>query len=175
MSSVILNARGNPEPPTDIQKRISNIHERLSLRFLEGTLKSHWAIIMEWAKNDKRRRWIKEENMDPDRAYDIIGYLPVDCSVDEAAGYLAKTFRTFPREDVQNLLDRLDKFNAGVASEASEKATSEVLDAADPSKDSGPSAVVEVVEDVEPEEKKKPSKKKSNKKEEKSSSKSKYL
>jgi len=125
---VILNERGNPVPPTEVQKRLKDIHSRLSLRFMEGSLKSHWAITMDWTKKDPRHA----KNDRKDRAFDIIGYLPVGCSIDEAPAYLAKTFRTYPRKDVQSLLDRIDKFNASVKEDAVDKATGEVLSKSDP-------------------------------------------
>jgi hypothetical protein len=66
-------------------------------------------------------------------AYDIIGYLPLGCSVDEAPAYLAKMIRAFPREDIQRLSDSVENYNTGVVNSAVEEAIGDMLDSANPS------------------------------------------
>lgn len=112
-----------------IQRRLREIHGGLHLRFVQGM----WGVCLTWADNDTRREWIRTEYYDPSKAWDIIGYLPMDCPPDSAPGYLAKMFREYPREDVNRMLDAMEQLNAQPAQAAVEAAIAEVLDGADPS------------------------------------------
>lgn len=126
---VLLNALGSPEPSPSIQRRLREIHAGLHLRFVQGT----WGVCMTWTDDDARRQWIRTEAYDPSQAYDIIGYLPMDCPPDSAPGYLAKMFREFPREDINQMLDAMDAANTQPVQAAVEAAIANVLDSADPS------------------------------------------
>ena len=112
-----------------IQRRLREIHGGVHLRMIQGS----WGVCMSWRDNDARREWIQTEAYDPAKAYDIIGYLPMDCPPDMAPAYLAKMFREFPREDVNRMLDAMDALNDQPAQAAVEAAIAEVLDSADPS------------------------------------------
>lgn len=101
----------------------------MHLRFVQGM----WAVCLTWTDEDARREWIRTESYDPSKAWDIIGYLPMDCPPDAAPGYLAKMFREYPREDVNRMLDAMEQLNAQPAQAAVEAAIAEVLDGADPS------------------------------------------
>ena len=61
----------------------------------------------------------------------------MDCSLAEAPAYIERVLRTFPREDVQKLVDRVAKWNAEPAKKAAEAAFAEVLDSAKPDKAGG--------------------------------------
>jgi hypothetical protein len=157
--AIILNERGAPEPPHDSMRRIKAIHPALGLRYVEG-VSSHWAITMHWVESDRRWEFVKNGSADPDSAYDVIGYLPMDCSLAEAPAYIERVLRTFPREDVQKLVDRVAKWNAEPAKKAAEAAFAEVLDSAKPDKVGGVEIAVQVTADVVSDEKpKKPRKK----------------
>lgn len=143
----ILNSMGAPEPSPEIRRRLQAIHPKLDLRFVQ-TIGTHWAITMKWSDNDRRNEHIQNGTVPPDSNFDIIGYLPLDCSLDEAPAYLSKVLREFPREDVQNLIGRIAKFNETPAQKAVEEAIGEVLDQKDPSKSGGPKVTVEVKADV---------------------------
>jgi hypothetical protein len=145
--TVILNSMGAPEPSPEIRRRLQAIHPRLDLRFVKAA-GNHWAITFAWADDDRRREMIQQGAINPSDDIDIIGYLPLDCGVDEAPAYVAKVFREFPREDVQGLLDRINKFNETPAQAAAEQAIAEVLDSPDPSKAGGVKPQVEVKADI---------------------------
>lgn len=130
--SILLNGSGQPEPPTEITRRLQAIHPDLSLRYVEG-FDQVWSICLAWRPDDPRRANVQDGTLDPMRALDIIGYLPMGCGVQDAPAYLERHFRTFPREDVQRLLDRLEHYNRQPAQRAVEAAIGEVLDMADPS------------------------------------------
>lgn len=128
----ILNHRGNPEPSPDIQRRLRAVHPRLELRFIRG-MTTHWAICLQWAENDDRWRHIQSQEVDPMRSIDIVGYLPVDCPLDQAPAHLAKSLRQFPKEEVRRIADFMTEFNENEALRpAVEAALIEVLDNPDP-------------------------------------------
>lgn len=131
---MVLSHRGTPEPSSEIQRRLLAVHPRLSLRFVDG-VDHHWAICMGWGENDPRWGRVRSSVIDPMRSIDIIGYLPMSCSLDEAPAYLEKALRQFPRADVQAVADHIVSFNATAPVQAAvEQAIAEVLDSPDPTK-----------------------------------------
>jgi hypothetical protein len=132
MAAILLNERGNPEPSPEIQRRLRGIHPRLSLKYVV-VAPSHWAVTLGWEDNDPRNERVRTSQLDIGFAYDIIGYLPMDASVDDAPGYLGRMFRTYPSENVQSIADHIENFNATEPLQAAiESAATEVLDSANP-------------------------------------------
>lgn len=115
----IISVDGNPVPPSEMVARVKQIHPRLGIRFMDmsyhGEGQKYWAVTMDWDNNDKRMRQVAEGKMSPDSAFDILGYLPLDCSIDEAYGYLVNNFKARPLL-AGRLLDWVHKYNAGVES-----------------------------------------------------------
>lgn len=132
-SPVVLNHRGAPEPSSDIQRRLTAVHPRLSLKYIDS-VDQHWAICMRWDENDTRWKMVQSQEVDPNRSIDIVGYLPMTCTVDEAPAYLGRALRQFPRADIQGLADRITTFNeTAPLAQAVESAIAEVLDSPNPS------------------------------------------
>jgi hypothetical protein len=132
-SPVVLNHRGTPEPSSEIQRRLAAVHPKLSLRYIDGA-DEHWAICLGWEENDPRWQHIQSQEIDPNRSMDIVGYLPMGCSLEEAPSYLTKALRQYPKQDVQSLVDRVMAFNSTTpVQQAVESALTEVLDSANPS------------------------------------------
>ena len=132
-SPVVLNHRGTPEPSSEIQRRLRAVHPRLSLRYVDA-FTEHWAVCMGWEESDPRWKHIQSQEIDPLRSVDIVGYLPMTCSIDEAPAYLERSLRQFPREDVQRVADHVMAFNEQAPlAQAVEEAIAEVLDSPDPS------------------------------------------
>jgi hypothetical protein len=129
---VLLNSAGKPEPPTAVVARLRAIHAGLHLRFVDMT-GEHWAVCLVWGPEDRRWQEVQESRVDPDRAYDIVGYLPLTCSLDEAPSYLERMLRQYPKDEVRNMADNVLAFNAAPVAAATEHAIAEVLDMADPS------------------------------------------
>lgn len=129
---VLLNALGRPEPSPEVSRRLKAIHAGLHLRFIDSATE-HWAVCMSWQGDDARWVRVQEGDTNPADAYDIIGYLPMLCTADEAPSYLERMFRTFPKEDIQRMSDAMANWNTGNITEALESAIGEVLDRADPS------------------------------------------
>jgi hypothetical protein len=132
MSVVLLNAAGTPEPSPEIQRRLRGVDPHLHLRFVQAG-GSHWAICWTWRDSDPRRERIQQRDLDPDKAYDIIGYLPMTCPADEAPAYLERSLRTFPKDEIQRVADDIYRYNQSAPVNAAlEEAMAEVLDRADP-------------------------------------------
>jgi hypothetical protein len=130
--TILLNERGNPEPSPDIQRRLRGIHPRLSLRFMQSA-PGNWAVTLGWGDDDPRKERVRTGLTSLDRAFDIIGYLPMNASVDEAPAYLSRMFRTYPLDHVRSIADHIANFNATEPlRDAVEAATADVLDSANP-------------------------------------------
>ena len=129
---ILVNPAGIPEPSPEIQRRLREVHSGLKLRLMDTAIPT-WSVCMEWQPEDRRWEWVQRESYDGRMAYDIIGYLPLGCSPDEAPSYLSKMIRAFPREDIQRLTDSVENYNTGMMSAAMDSAIGEVLDSADPS------------------------------------------
>jgi len=131
-SPVVLNHRGTPEPSSEIQRRLTAVHPRLSLKYIDGA-DQHWAITMRWDEHDPRWGMVQSQELDPNRSLDIIGYLPMACGMDEAPAYLAKAIRQYPKADIQALTDRVIAFNETTPiANAMDAALAEVLDNPNP-------------------------------------------
>lgn len=128
---VLLNHLGRPEPSPEVSRRLKAIHAGLHLRFVESVTE-HWAVCMTWQPEDRRWEMVQDGSANPADAYDIIGYLPMTCSADEAPPYLEKVLRTFPREDIQRMSDAIANWDTGNVQQALESAIGEVLDRTDP-------------------------------------------
>lgn len=128
---VLLNALGRPEPSPEVSRRLKAIHAGLHLRFVD-TFGEHWSVCMTWEPEDRRWEQVQTGEVAPDRAFDIIGYLPMLCGADEAPSYLERMFRTFPREDIQRMSDAMSNWNTDVIANAYESALSDVLDRSNP-------------------------------------------
>lgn len=132
MSSVVLNDKGRPEAPSDLQRRLGQVHPRLFLRHVEAA-DAVWAVCMRWDETDPRFGEVQSQVIDPERSFDIIGYLPRDCSLMEAPAYLDRAFRQYPKDAVQQIANRVSDFNKSVVNDAADKVLGEVLDQVDPS------------------------------------------
>lgn len=129
---VLLNHMGKPEPSLEIQRRLQAVHPDLHLRYIPSA-DTFWGICVSWEKDDPRYEVVRNGTYDPTKTFDIIGYLPMACSVDEAPSYLERVFRQYPKESVQRMADFIDKGNNAPVEAALEEALAEVLDRADPS------------------------------------------
>lgn len=132
MSSVVLNDKGRPEAPSELQRRLGQVHPRLFLRHVEMA-DAVWAVCMRWDEHDPRFGEVQSQVLDPERSFDIIGYIPRGCGLNEAPGYLERVFRQYPIEEVRNVANRVEHFNRSVVDSAADKVLGEILDQRDPS------------------------------------------
>lgn len=127
-SPVVLNHRGTPEPSSEIQRRLRAVHPRLFLRYVD-VFDAHWALCMRWDEHDRRFGDMQQQTLDPDRAFDIIGYLPMDCPPDQAPAYIERSLRQYPVDEVRRIADHVESYNASApVAEAVDAAIAEVLD-----------------------------------------------
>lgn len=130
--AVLLNALGRPEPSPEVVRRLKKVHPNLFLRYIEH-LPEQWAVCWTWPTSDVRWRQVQEGSVNPDRAFDIIGYLPMGCSADEAPAYLQRVLRSFPSADINALVDKVLAWNdADPVQQQMHAAIAEVLDSTDP-------------------------------------------
>lgn len=133
MTTVLVDSAGVPEPSPEISRRLSAISPGLHLRFLRAT-QQHWAVCQTWGQNDARWGRIQSGEISPDRAFDILGYLPLDCPVEQSPALLERMLRTYPKDDVQKMADAVFAHNeTAPQAEAMDAAIAEVLDMPDPS------------------------------------------
>jgi hypothetical protein len=110
--ALLVNLAAEPIPPSDILRRLKQVHPALGLKFYEpGAGVSSWAVTWKWRDDDPRRERIRRQEIPPDADIDIIAWLPLGCSVDEAAGFVERAVRHYPRDDIRALCDRLHHYN----------------------------------------------------------------
>jgi len=114
---MILDVAGTPTPPTEVVERLKRIDPHMGLRFIDYHISEEngkwWALTWEWPSTDPRQQMIQEGTMAPNDAYDILGHIPLDCSVDNAAGYIESNLRRRrgSHDEVDRLLSRLSEYN----------------------------------------------------------------
>lgn len=132
MASVVLNDKGRPEAPSDLQRRLGQVHPRLFLRHVEMA-DAVWAVCMRWDEHDPRFGEVQSQVLDPERSFDIVGYLPRGCDAQEAPAYLERVLRQYPKEAIQQIANRVSDFNKSVVDSAADTVLGEILDQRDPS------------------------------------------
>jgi len=127
---MILDINGTPVAPLEIVTRLQQINPRLGLKFAQlwGQESSWWAITMRWAENDPRRAYIQRGELPEDEDHDIFGWLPLDCSVDDAYGYIVSSFRKGGKQETRDLLDRVHEYNRQHQQQIWKETTEPVLD-----------------------------------------------
>lgn len=108
--ALLFGASGKPEPSPEIQRRLQAIDPRLSLRFYEDYPR-HWSVVCGWRADDRRWAQVQSGAMDPSMAQDIIGWLPVDCSVEDAPAYLERTLIQFSNRAAERIAFDVEKWN----------------------------------------------------------------
>jgi hypothetical protein len=107
---IVLNQHGTPEPPSDLLARLRRVHPALSLRWSQMPGRP-WAMTWEWQSEDARWERVRQSEIPPASAFDIIGYLPADCPIDQAGAYVEASLRSYPREEVQKARQRMTHWN----------------------------------------------------------------
>ena len=107
---LVLNQHGTPEPPSDVLARLRRVHPALSLRWSQMPNRP-WSMTWEWPETDARWGRVRSNEISPDAPYDIIGYLPTDCPIDQAGAYVANALKQYPRDEVRKVRERMHKWN----------------------------------------------------------------
>jgi hypothetical protein len=111
--ALMVTERGGPVPPQEVIQRLrAEVGPEFGLRFMANFDASHWAVIREWPANDVRWARVRSQEIGPEAAYDIIGYLPLTCPVEQAAGYVQRALKSYPIEEIRKLADKVSAWNS---------------------------------------------------------------
>lgn len=92
--TLLRDAEGRLQPPQELLARIERAHPRVSLRYT----KAAWAIIERWPEDSPRWAWVQDGSVPAEMAFDVCGYLPLTCSLDEAPAYIERELRSYTPE-----------------------------------------------------------------------------
>lgn len=109
--AILLNSAGTPEPSPEIGRRLRAVHPGLGLQFNAVTPR-HWMVTMQWPADDRRWGMVQRQEIGGEATYSIIGWLPLDCTVEDAPNYLSRFLRTATEESTRQVLDHVQKYNA---------------------------------------------------------------
>lgn len=107
----MVSERGGPVPSPSILAALKRLDPALGLRFIAKFEQSEWAVTWEWPESDRRWARVRSQEISRESAYDILGYLPVDCSLDQARGYIEAHLKNYPIENVQRIRTRMHHWN----------------------------------------------------------------
>lgn len=105
---LVRDAGGVPQPPREILQRLQQWEPALGLKYHAV----QWAFTWTWKDDDPRRQRIRDGQYPADAAYDIIGYIPLDCPVDSIPAYAVKALTHYPRDEVRKLVEGVGRYNA---------------------------------------------------------------
>ena len=114
--SVLVNRFEEPIPPSDIVRRLKQIDPHLGLRYYNDSRQEgyHWAVTWDWPANDRRREWIQQGQTPPDRAFDILTFLPSDCDPNDAYGFVVRSMRVASTPEIRKCLEWVARYNDDV-------------------------------------------------------------
>lgn len=122
---MLIDLAEKPVPPTEMVRRLKQIDPRLGLTFSSTVdpatdrLRPTWALTMEWLPDDPRRVMIQDGTIPLSYNFDILCWLPFDCSPDEAYGYVVQKFTLMQdKPDVKRMLERVHTYNQAARTEA---------------------------------------------------------
>lgn len=123
---MIFARDGSPAAPTYVVDGLKRIHPSLDLQYLafpdpQGNTAAWWALVERWGDNDPRLEKVKKGELADGSAYDILGFLPLDCTADQAYGYVLNALRSNNTEQFSKHLNRIDKFNKDVVKKVKEE------------------------------------------------------
>lgn len=107
VSSLIRDEKGRPIPPTDLLARIKQYDDRLGLFYNN----MGWAITETWRLSDPRWAMVQSGDLGGDFTFDICGYLPLTCSLDEAPAYITRELRAWTPDRFQSLRETVNHWN----------------------------------------------------------------
>lgn len=114
-----------PVPSPEIVKRLKQIDDRLDLKYFvwpsrdyaNTNMTQNWGIIQRWSQTDKRRQMIQLGQMKEDDDFDVLCWLPIDCSVEQAHDYLLRACKGKFKssKDIEYVLNNIAKWNKEAA------------------------------------------------------------
>lgn len=111
-----MTAFGEPVPPQEAVRRLREIDERLSVKWVPSAAGAYWGIIEQWKESDPRWEYVKRGEFTRDQTYDLRAMLPPDCSAEEAVGFVERYFRPVGHAatDAAEAIAKVTKFNKSV-------------------------------------------------------------
>lgn len=115
-SPQLVKDHGEPMCPSEVSRYLQAIDERLFMRAFPFPSGWEWAMCESWSEHDPRRMSIRTGETPPDRAFDVVGYVPSHLqinSAETAASFLVSSLRSNlrTRPDFQKHLDAIDRHN----------------------------------------------------------------
>jgi hypothetical protein len=104
---LVRDLEGRPQPPDELVRRLKRYDDRIGLFYTNVS----WAITERWRENDPRWERVREGELQPEFAFDICGYLPITCSVDEALPYIERELRVHTAESFNALRYAVNHWN----------------------------------------------------------------
>lgn len=143
---LVRNADGIPQPPQDLLARIqAQSGGRVGLLYT----KAAWAITERWPEGDPRYQWVQDGSVQDAYAFDVCGYLPITCSLDDAPAYIERELRHYTTEQFQALRHTVNHWNEVVQDQAVEaEVIGAVTNALDAGNDVRPGISAPVATDV---------------------------
>lgn len=112
----LVRDHGEPLCPSQVTQYLQSIDERLFMRAFPFPSGWEWAMCETWGENDPRRITIRTGETPPDRAFDVLGYVPPQVkitSAEDAMHFLAASLRSNVRHrpDLQQYLNAIEDHN----------------------------------------------------------------
>lgn len=110
---MLITPRGEPVPPQEAVRRLQQIDERLSVKWVPSAAGAYWAIIETWPRGDERWSRVQSGEITEAQAFDLRAMLPPDCSAEEAVGFVERFFRPVGNaaEDAAEHIKKIDRHN----------------------------------------------------------------
>lgn len=122
---LVRDANGRPQPPAELVAKLKQFDPRIGLFYTNVA----WAITEAWREDDPRRERIQQGDIQPEMCFDICGYLPVTCALDEALPYIERELRTHTTESFAALRYAAAHWNDEVQPAAVEQQVMTAVDA----------------------------------------------
>ena len=98
---VILNARGEPEVPDAIKRRLAALDGGFSLVLRSGC----WWLMQRWRETDSRWELVRSGKMPEHEAVDGLGAFPLDMGFDQMPAFIEKSLRDYPTRDLKRIAE----------------------------------------------------------------------
>ena len=110
---MLITPRGEPIPPQEAVRRLREIDERLSVKWVPSATGPYWGIIETWKAGDERWSRVTTGEITPEQAFDLRAMLPGDCSAEQAVGFVERYFEPVSnaREQAAKHLDKVVQHN----------------------------------------------------------------
>lgn len=82
------------------------------MRFGDGISGTGWKLTWEWPATDTRWSRVLSQEIPAESAYDVIGYLPMGCTAEDAPAYVETHLKSYPKEEISKLRSEMHRWNS---------------------------------------------------------------